>query len=623
MSDSLDRFIKLLLRSGLITESQLSGLRSQFQGEGPGTQASELAEKLAGSGHLTPFQSRKVRQGKVEDLVVGDYVILEFVGKGGMGQIFKARHALMKREVAIKFTLPDANGKVPQSAIDRFHREVEAASKLSHPNIVSSLDAGQRGEVCYLVMEYVQGTNLTQHIREKGPMAFHQALECLIQASQGLEYSHRKGVVHRDIKPSNLLLTDDGHIKILDMGLVRMRATQEGQVSQNPSEQLTENGQILGTLDFMAPEQALDPHNVDKPADIYSLGCTLYFMLTGTPPFRREGATQMSRLIAHREDPIPLLCKVRADVPKEFEPVFQKMLAKAPLRRYQSLGELIVDLRKIQQRVQSAESALDDTVTMVHPGSGASVTRAGLYVFGVAVVLSLAAGIWFGMKHDSRPSKPGDTLSAVTTAETPAPEPILSRITQPTDLLKALNLATTIVKGSGWQISDGKLTIPSDTPSKLFVPILLPQSFRLLFRIQRKAGEGPFIIGLKDNTRQCYLLIDSLRKNGEVHLSAMGTTNSGRLVMTSENVLTLTADSATELLLDVGENSLSLRNSTGPIMDWKGDFSTLSLGAGWDISNSSGILLGSNDGGTFELQKLEIRPMTEAEFTNSSEEPIR
>ena len=145
MSDSLDRFIKLLLRSGLITESQLSEIRSQLTPNDSSSFHKDLADKLADSGHLTAFQADELRQGHIEDLVVGDYIILEFLDKGGMGQIFKARHALMKREVAIKFTLPDADGTVSQIAIDRFQREVEAASKLTHPNIVTSLDAGQRG----------------------------------------------------------------------------------------------------------------------------------------------------------------------------------------------------------------------------------------------------------------------------------------------------------------------------------------------------------------------------------------------------------------------------------------------------------------------------------------------
>ena len=286
-------------------------------------------QRLAESGHLTEFQASEVRQGKIEHLVVGDYLILDPVGKGGMGQVFKARHAVMNAKSRSSSCWRRRTARWTPASIERFQREVEAASKLSHPNIVSSLDAGRRGEVCYLVMEYVRGMNLASYVRENGPMTFRHALDCILQAAQGLEYAHRKGFVHRDIKPSNLLMTTEGQVKVLDLGLVRMNAY-EDQSKQPPDsdEQLTRTGQLLGTVDFMAPEQAIDAHTSDGRADIYGLGCTLYYLLTGTPPFRRDNNSAMGRIIAHREMPIPAICEARSDVPASFEPVFQKMMAK-------------------------------------------------------------------------------------------------------------------------------------------------------------------------------------------------------------------------------------------------------------------------------------------------------
>lgn len=622
MSDSLDRFIKLLLRSGLITESQLTEIRNQLTPNDSSSFQKDFADKLADSGHLTPFQADELRQGHIEDLVVGDYVILEFLDKGGMGQIFKARHALMKREVAIKFTLPDADGTVSQTAIDRFQREVEAASRLTHPNIVTSLDAGQRGAICYLVMEYVRGTNLARHVRKNGPMAFHQALDCIIQAAQGLEYSHRKGVVHRDIKPSNLLLTEDGQIKILDMGLVRVRPGADTRDSLKTDEQLTEHGQLLGSLDFMAPEQAIDPHNVDKPADIYSLGCTLYYILTGVPPFRREGATQMSRLIAHREDPIPSLCSVRADVPKEFEPIFQKMLAKQQQKRYQSLSELIVDLRKIQVQIGLEDCALEETLTMpseTTPG----VPRSKRLALLLTVVIACVAGVLLAIRPAAPPNVTSVSQSIVSAAGSSLPQPLtLPPVNAPTDLLKGLDLQSAVIAGAGWNMSAGVLQIPGDAPSKLCIPLLLPQKFQLTFQVKRTSLSGPFVIGIKDAARQCYLIIDGLRKNA-VHLSAIGTGENGRMVVTSEDKIRLRINESEKFRLDVTEDQVSLRHGEEQVMHWEGDFSRMSLGAGWGVGDRSGILIGSNDGAMFELQTLQIDPSLPTEVPASDQETKR
>ena len=624
MSDSLDRFIKLLLRSGLITESQLSEIRSQLTPNDSSSFHKDLADKLADSGHLTAFQADELRQGHIEDLVVGDYIILEFLDKGGMGQIFKARHALMKREVAIKFTLPDADGTVSQIAIDRFQREVEAASKLTHPNIVTSLDAGQRGAICYLVMEFVRGTNLARHVRKNGPMAFHQALDCIIQASQGLEYSHRKGVVHRDIKPSNLLLTEDGQIKILDMGLVRVRPGADSRDSQKPSEQLTENGQLLGSLDFMAPEQAIDPHNVDKPADIYSLGCTLYYILTGTPPFRREGATQMSRVIAHREDPIPSLCSVRADVPKEFEPIFQKMMAKQQQKRYQSLSELIVDLRKIQMKVGLEDCALEETLTMPPETRSGGIRSKRLAII-VTVAIACVAGILLATRpwEPSNATSKSQSIASEVDSSLSQPQPMmLAPVTGLTDLLTGLDLPSAVIAGDGWKMSEGILQIPGDAPSKMCVPVLLPQKFQLTFQVKRTSLSGPFVIGIKDPERQCYLIIDGLRKN-TVHVSAIGTGKTGRMVVTSEDKVLLNIDESEKFRLDVSEDGVSLNQGEEQVMHWEGDFSTMSLGAGWGVGDRSGILIGSNDGATFELQMLQIDPVLPADGPASNQETER
>ena len=223
----------------------------------------------------------------------------------------------------------------------RFEREVRAAAKLSHPNIVAAYDADEANGVHFLVMEYVEGNDLSALVKKNGPFPVARTVNYILQAARGLEFAHKKGVIHRDIKPSNLLLDNEGAVKILDMGLARIES---GGDAATKSE-LTGTGAVMGTVDYMAPEQALSTHHADARADIYSLGCTLYYLLTGRAAY--DGETLMAKLLAHREQPIP---ELGAGVPEEIEAVFRKMVAKSVEDRYQSVSEVVADLEKCAQR---------------------------------------------------------------------------------------------------------------------------------------------------------------------------------------------------------------------------------------------------------------------------------
>jgi serine/threonine-protein kinase len=278
-------------------------------------------------------------QGSAEQAVFGEYVILEQIGQGGMGVVWKARHRRMDRLVAVKMLTPAAVHS-PQ-AVERFHREVQAAARLSHPNLVAAYDAGQQRGVHYLVMEYVEGRDLAAVLNACGPLSVPQAVDCILQAARGLHYAHQQGVVHRDIKPGNLLLDPQGRVKILDMGLARF---DHGGMEQRDGERLTRSDQIMGTGEYMAPEQALDMHDADARSDIYALGCTLYRLLTGEPPYQGDTFTQL--FLAHRESPIPSLTAARPEVPETLDAFFRRMVAKLPADRYPSMAEVIADLER-------------------------------------------------------------------------------------------------------------------------------------------------------------------------------------------------------------------------------------------------------------------------------------
>lgn len=301
--------------------------------------AGHLAKLLVKDGHLTTFQARYLYKGKAASLVLGPYVVLEMLGKGGMGYVYKAEHRRMRRIVAVKVIAKSA--LTSPEAIRRFEREVQAAALLEHPNIVTAFDAGEVSGTHFLVMQFVDGKNLYQFVRTHGPQPIGIAIDWIRQAAEGFAYAHDKGVVHRDIKPGNLLIDKGGTIKILDMGLARLSSVDSSE------EQLTGSDQIMGTVDYMAPEQALNTRQADARSDIYSLGATFWYLLTARPLF--SGDSPMQRLMAHLQTPPPSLTAIRRDVPTHVEEFLHGMLKKEPSERFQSMRDVITALNSLPQ----------------------------------------------------------------------------------------------------------------------------------------------------------------------------------------------------------------------------------------------------------------------------------
>jgi serine/threonine-protein kinase len=338
-------FAQSLAESGLLDSVDL------LPDSGPLAAADGVAaaQKLVEAGKLTGYQADAVLGRRFGDLRIGNYEILDRLGAGGMGTVYKARHRRMKRVVALKVLSRDVAGA--GKFADRFQREVETIARLSHPNIVMAFDADEGETGPFLVMEFVNGRDLASEVEKGGPLTVAEAVDRILQAARGLEYAHAQGIVHRDIKPGNLLRDADGVVKVADLGLARLNAPDGG---PGGSTSLTQAGMVVGTADYMSPEQAVDSGEVDHRADIYSLGCTLHFLLTGRPPY--QAASIMAILLKHRDAPIPELSASRPDIPPELETIFQRMVAKAPEDRYQTMTVVVKALEQVQSILNPVEA---------------------------------------------------------------------------------------------------------------------------------------------------------------------------------------------------------------------------------------------------------------------------
>ncbi len=358
-----EEFFKRLEESGLLNDSMVE-LKDQMLQTGS---AEDAAAGLVEQKLLTPFQSKVLVSGEQIPLVVGDYVVTDSIGRGGMGYVLKARHGRMKREVAIKFLLKSLTDS--DDLRRRFEREVEAAAQLDHQNIVTAYDAGVHEGSHFLVMQYVDGEDLSHLVKSSGPLDIPDAVDVIRQAALGLGYAHDRGIIHRDIKPGNLLLDDEGVVRILDMGLARIMPSPGDALEGGAQADLTNTGSVMGTIDYMAPEQALDSKSVDHRTDIYALGCTLYFLLTSNPPFRND--TVMRRLLAHREQPAPKISEYRPDAPRELDQIFAMMMAKSPDDRFPSMKHLVVALDSLDLDDSEAEQMA--TLDLPNDGDGGFV----------------------------------------------------------------------------------------------------------------------------------------------------------------------------------------------------------------------------------------------------------
>ena len=334
---SFEEYLALLLKSGLATRDWLGAIVEQFRASKGSGDVGAFARWLIDQGHLTPWQHRRLLDGKTQGFFLGKYKILSHLGSGGMSEVYLGEHTMLRRRVAIKVLAVDKISG-DSSVLQRFLTEAQAIASLDHKNIVRAYSVDKRGRVYYIAMEYVAGEDLQRVVESHGPLAVAAAVDHIAQAAEGLAHAHAQGFVHRDVKPANLLVDSHGTVKILDLGLAKLRR------AQGRSLTMEYNDRILGTVDYMAPEQALNSHKVDGMADVYGLGCTLYFLLAGRPPF--PSGTIAQRMVQHLHGNRPSLFDVRPDAPGELVRICHRMMAREPRDRL-CASEIALALREV------------------------------------------------------------------------------------------------------------------------------------------------------------------------------------------------------------------------------------------------------------------------------------
>jgi serine/threonine protein kinase len=332
---SVEDFLKTILQSGLLDRSQLQeALRDVPQSQRDDPRA--VADHLIRKGKLSRYQARKLLRGSGKGLLLGHYQVLAPIGRGGMSTVYLARDERNGELAALK-VLPPNRWRNEERLLARFQREMEISRRVAHPHLAWTQESGFCMGVYYIAMEFIPGKNLSRTVAENGPLQVPRAARLMAEVASGLEHAHNQGLIHRDLKPSNIMITPNDHAKVLDLGLALMQG-EEAELSVIGGPRY-----IVGTMDYIAPEQTADAAAVDVRADIYSLGCTLYFALSGKLPF--PGGSGRDKMRRHRTEPPMPLSQVAPDVPAGFVELVERMMAKDPAQRPSSAAAVEEELR--------------------------------------------------------------------------------------------------------------------------------------------------------------------------------------------------------------------------------------------------------------------------------------
>ena len=626
----VDEFASKLQESGVVSAIQIRAARQSLGVDEEAT-ISRLVDLLREQGSINDFQASRIRDGDVGQILVSDYVLLEVIGVGGMGTVFRSHHPILKREFAIKTMLDGISGN--SDSVNRFLREVSTAGNLIHPRIIRAVNAGVEHGRIYLAMDYVAGVNLSRLVRDKGPLSLSKTIEFVRQIAEGLSYAHDSGVVHRDIKPSNVLYDPSARgVKILDMGLASMTSPAAGDDATRTGP--TSSGQLLGTAGYMAPEQCANPSEAGPQADLYSLGCTMHFLLRGHAPY--SGRCAEERVLAQLNEPIPSLCDSSADIPKEVDQVFCRLMAKSPADRYQNARELVADLDRLKSagvigestaeldvvledyaNHRWTESGVDAAASTVllnrRTKAGVSVATAagGLMMAATALVLLLLIVNSAALIPDANETSAGSVPLAIAESlpDQAPPEypdiPSIDEVSWPARLIPFIFPGRDTISGSGWKLEDQVLTSGRGQATLIHIKYPVPETYRLTMSVKRTAGDSPIYVGLPTGNTHGYFLVD--RKG----MSSVGLNQNGYMeeFVTSAS---LPIDQWCTLQFEVTPQRMTFYCDGKKTVEFRGETATMSLPGALTIGKGCGIFIGAknwkNHVGAFQFRSITLEP---------------
>ncbi len=482
-----------------------------------------------------------------------------------MGRVYKAHHRLMDRIVALKI-LPEGAADSAQT-LERFQQEVRAVARLHHPNIVTAYDAGEVNGLPFLVMEYVAGCDLARHLQAHGPLGVSQAVGVISQVALALAYAHGQGIVHGDIKPANLLLTAVGIVKVLDLGLAGYESTNAGEPA--------------GTVDYLPPERMISSTPVDARSDIYSLGCTLFTLLTGEPLF--PGRTAVEKMLAHREGRVPSLGRAGAEVPAALESVFRRMVARDPAERWQSMEQVAEALKRTQQP---------------HRPKWPWITASSV------VVAVLLGGVGYlaiqGVRHwvvtEGSQAEQGKVTEAGKAG--------------PIDLLKVANPEKRSHQGK-WELQGGDLVSSAVEQAIVEIPCAVPEEYTLKMQVVRQEGDDAFGIGLVIGGRRCLVVLDAKFKGpGGGHLYGLEMIDGRHCAIneTTSKGLVFKNGKASEVLCSVRRGGVLVAVDGITVIDWTGSAERLSVSDYWMTPTDRTLFMASQHS-AYRITKMELTEM--------------
>jgi serine/threonine protein kinase len=649
-----DEFLEQGIPEDVATGEKKSEITENYASSPANPDASE-AEDVNGPQTLRPETAADARRPTVAESssrretrmpeYLREYQILSLIGRGGMGAVYKARHTKLDRILAVKVLPPDL--LKDETAVARFERENRAVGKLDHPNIVRATDAGQVDGIHFLVMDLVEGMDLSHLSRRHGPLPVAVACELMRQAADGLQHAHENGLVHRDIKPSNLMVTRGGEVKVLDFGLARLR-------SESTTEaELTMSGQIMGTWEYASPEQIADSQSVDIRADIYSLGCTLFKLLIGRSPYNDGVRNSYALMCAHTTEPIPPIEELRPDVQQDVVDILKRMLAKSAEDRFACPAEVAEALAPFSVEAElpmfiglamagdaptaahvpqpTIVSALQSssTGTLASEISDTELTDSRENVSHVIDITNSAiagqgtpAGVVETPEYSEVPPESEETFEPPADGRRPwLTVPwimfgatvifcsiifVVSLLNQPG---QAVALLQTLPGGrepiDGWKFDGHTLTSPVEGVNSINFPLPLPKSYRLEMSVQREQG-ATLIVSASDEKTPWSVEFSS-RATIVENDDSVGSPSKAKLV---DSGWDLTRQSPSLIVITVRPNRIQVERDGAKVIEWEGEFASLAGSTTTKDARASEIILTTKDS-EYRISDLRMVPLDE------------